>query len=171
MKKIFIIVSVLFLLILSGCEKKEYTSINFEDKQFGFLTKFTYNKKLDYTFQSIEVEENEYAKMNMTSKESNIVADFEYDEQTKEYFSINQESVSDYDNYKEYKYNGYNSYTFSTGDDNLYLMIMLDNKTESSNPCIYIRFSLLDEKEQTNILEFYNSDDFQEFLNSIEYSN
>ena len=41
MKKIFIIIFVLFVLILSGCEKKNYTSINFEDKQFGFLTKFT----------------------------------------------------------------------------------------------------------------------------------
>ena len=105
MKKIFIIISVLFVLILSGCEKKTYTSINFEDKQFGFLTKFTYDKSLDYTFNNIEVQENEYAQMNMTSKNNNIVIDFEYDEQTKEFFEVNKKSVSDYDNYKEYKYN------------------------------------------------------------------
>ncbi len=170
MKK-FIIISILFVLILCGCEKKEYTSINFEDKQYGFLTKFKYDKSLDYLFSNVDVEENEYAKMNMTSKKNNINIDFEYDEQTKEYFDINKASVSDYDNYKEYIYNGYNSYTFSTGDDNLYLMIMLDDKEASSNPCIYIRFSLLDDKESTDIIKFYNSDDFQYFLNSIEYNN
>ena len=169
MKKIFIIIFVLFVLILSGCEKKNYTSINFEDKQFGFLTKFTYDKSLDYTFKNIEVQENEYAQMNMTSKNNNIVIDFEYDEQTKEFFEVNKKSVSDYDNYKEYKYNGYTAYTFSTGDENLYLMIMLDDIVETANPCMYIRFSLLDDTTKTDIMKFYNSDDFQYFINSIEY--
>ena len=173
MKKIidYLLIIGIMILFISGCNtnKDNLINVNFEDQQFHFLTTFSYDSNLDYTFTNKNEEENEYASLTMTSKRLNIILDMQYDEISKEQYKINRDSVSSYANYAKYVINGYDSYTFSTSDDNLYSMVILDNDEKNANPALYMRFSIINDNRQTDLKKIYDSEEFQNFITSIKF--
>ena len=77
---------------------------------------------------------------------------------------------SKYNQVKEYKWNNYDGYFYNVSDTELYFRILLEDDPDNSIVLSgYVGPKVDSKNENNDLTNFADSDDFQNFLNSIEF--
>ena len=175
-KVLLSIMVVLALFTITGCGKKTESKSKESESN---LIKITDVKDRGYvtTFKTIN---NKFVQTNpkynhVDSDELGVFITFEYIESTKEAYDYSKThnflgvEYSEGD-VKEYKWNNYDGYFYNVSETEIYFRILLEE--ENDNVVVLSGFvgPKVDSKnENKDLTKFADNDDFQEFLNSIEY--
>lgn len=172
-KKILLgILVVVCLFAITGCGKESEKK---SEKSNNNLIKITDNKDRGYvtTFKTIN---NKFVQTNpkynhVDCEKLGIFMSFEYVESSKEAYDyakthnfLGREYAEG--EVKDYKWNNYSGYSYGISENEMYFRILLeDDKDKSVVLSAYVGPSGKD----VDFAKVFDSDDFQKFLNSIEY--
>ena len=155
------------LIILTGCEKNK--EIVLKDNNEGFVTTFKYPESQAFEVTEEDNDSGKYAQMVIENKTNNIELEIYYFEETKDSYNSSKDSRKDDEGFKEYKWNNYEGYIYSVYDDSLYFNILLQD--ESEDDMIIGLFGSVETIEygEGKIIDSFESEDFQNFMKSIEF--
>ena len=170
-----IIISILMvaaLFVVTGCAKKQ---VNQENVSNDNLIKITDNKDKGYvtTFKTID---NKFIQTNpkynhVDSEKLGIFITFDYIESSKEAYDYSKthnflgREYSDGE-VKEYTWNNYNGYAYDVSENSMYFRILLEDDIDNS---IVLDSYVGPKNNDVDISKILDSDDFQKFLNSVEF--
>ena len=185
MKKILIsLLLAVTIVSLTGCGKKNETkgndttnknetinnvvttkNITLEDEDFG-ITTFTFDGNKDYEIR--EEYAGKYVDVTISSKNDNFKLQLYHFLTNDISYENNKESRKESSNYKEYKWNNFDGYTYNGSKNSIDFNIFLKN----NNGEVKALFGSMEYKddETANIPEFFESDTFQKFINTITFS-
>ena len=173
MKKILLsLLIIVALFTITGCGK-EVNNRKKESKES--LIKITDNKDKGYvtTFKTIN---NKFTQPNpkyghVDSEELGIFITFSYIESTKEAYDyakthnfLGREYAEG--EVKDYKWNNYSGYSYGIAENEMYFRILLEDDVDNS---IVLDAYVGPKDKEVDFAKLFDSDDFQRFLNSIEF--
>ena len=181
MKKLLISILVLTTLLnLSGCnsknEQKENNeetnnnivstkSVTLEDEDIG-ITTFKFDSNKDYEIK--EEYSGKYVDVTLSSKIENFELQLYHFITNDISYENNKNSRSESNNFKEYKWNDFDGYTYNGSKNSISFNIFLKNN-DGEVKALFGEMSSQN-IENANISEFFESENFQKFLNTITFS-
>lgn len=176
-KKVLLILLVIIgLFVITGCDKKKENNSNKSSNDIikivdvndkGYVTTF---KTIDNKFIQTNPKYN-----HVDSDDLGVFITFEYIESSKEAYDNSKiynflgVKYSDGE-VKEYKWNNYDGYFYNVSDTELYFRILLEDDPDNSIVLSgYVGPKVDSKNENNDLANFADSDDFQNFLNSIEF--
>ena len=162
-----VIMLIASLVILTGCEKNK--EIVLKDNNEGFVTTFKYPESQNFEVTDEDSDSGKYAQMVIENKANNIELEIYYFEESKDSYESSKDTRKNDEGFKEYKWNNYEGYIYSVSEDSLYFNILLQD--ESEDDMLIGLFGSVEgiEYGEGNIVDSFNSEEFQNFMKSIEF--
>lgn len=175
-KKMALVLCVGILLFgLSGCGKQEgekqdnkadnLAKIVLKDEGYGTTT-FTYANDLDFKIQ--ENHSGKYTELIINSEEKNFEWQMYHTDSTEKSYETGKENRKNSKGFKEYEWNGKKGYIYNADKFSLDFNILL-NTTEKDAKVLFGSLSYKD-STKADILNYFQSEDFQKIMNTIEFT-
>ena len=163
---IIILVSV-FIIIKSKKSDNTKTLEYFDDKT-GNKVVFEYpeDEKFEITKEGVD---GAYKEIEFKNEELNIKGDMYFIREYNKSFEKNKEANKDADNFKEYKANGFDSFYYTQSNENTIHNKILVANDEDEGLSLYMYLEKNDYDKDSNLLDSFNDDVFQDFIKSIKY--
>lgn len=180
-KKVLIIIAIIAVLgiglfVLTGCGNKEENneSINTSEETSNKITITEEDKGYVTTFDTINNKFNqkkpEYKQVN--SDDLGVFISFQYIGSSKEaydYYKTHNFLGNEYaeGEVKDYTWNNYSGFTFNAKENEMYFRILLVDNPENS--VVLSGYVGKQSGKDTDIMKAFDNEDFQKFLNSIQF--
>jgi len=173
-KKILLgVLVIISLFLVTGCDNT--TSSTYDQNAFvlhyGDTSYAATLKKEDnqnFILYSKDKTTYMYEKLTISNKNLNILFDLRFTDVTKEEYDLLNESRKTAAEYKEYTWNGYKGYSYDGNNYNISYVILVDDANEQRYKIVQGSLSYYN-KENSNVTDAFKSDEFQKFINTIEY--
>ena len=187
MKKVLMIVLIVVVLIaglfiLTGCsnnkevsnnkeENKETSSVS-EESSNNMITITDKDKKYETTFNSVKFNQKSPAYSQVDSEDLGVFVSFSYNELPKshyEYYKTHNFLGVEFSEgeTKDYTWNNYSGYTYSMSETEANFKILLEDDEENS--IVLVGYVGGQSDKDVNVASTFDSEDFQNFLNTIEF--
>ena len=165
--KAFVIALILVtsVFVLTGCESKK--EIVLKDDKTGYTTIFKYPENQDFVVTDEDKDSGKFVEMTVENKSNNIELEMYYFEELRTTYDSGKEYNKEDEGFKEYKWGKYDGFIYSVSENSLYFNILLQEENGDVIG-LFGAVSTID-YNNTNITESFNSKDFQDFMNSIEF--
>lgn len=167
-KKILLVLLLpLFILVLTGCEKKDdRKTISLIDPVFGYETVFKYDKKEN--FSDLKTDDSGASK-EITFKNEDLDVEFQmyYTRMSKKSYDTSRETRSKQKYFKEYKYGKYKAYAYGEYSSGLYLNILLGVDKTDTAKVLFVSIDRIDINEKVVVADVLDKE-LKDFFNSIE---
>ena len=174
MKNRILIVALIFTLIasalvLSGCGEK-MEEITLRDNNTGYTTIFKYPEGQSFKKTDEDLDSGKYAQITIENETNNIELEIYYFDESKNIYNSSKDGRKDNDGFKEYSWNKHDGYIYNVDEDSLYFNIVLQDETADGGIIgLFGSISKIDYNESTKIIDSFNSKEFQDFMNTIEF--
>ncbi len=171
MKKKTILVAILFafVVLITGCENKEYETIEIKDEKAGLSTTFKYEKGQNFKVTDVNTD-NKFVEVTFKNEDLNLETEVYYFEISNNGWNSNKTVRGESSGFKEFKWNKYDGYIYNVGLTKVYFNILLfDGGNEKNSIGLFGSIELID-KSKENVLNSFNSEEYQALLNSIEFT-
>jgi hypothetical protein len=172
-KSLLLLLLCAVLLVFSGCTKNEakekYKELVYEDEKTGYTTTFKFKENENYVITDDD-EDGKYKQIEIENADLNVELEIYYTDHYTGGYEKQKDNRKASEGYKEYKWNNYEGYIYNADKDKVDFNIFLGNFDERD----VVLFGTLDDIDstlKTNILEVFNGESFQNFMNSIVFSN
>ncbi|MCR4581177.1 MAG: YgdI/YgdR family lipoprotein [Bacilli bacterium] len=170
-KKIFVCLFALMMVFtLTACGSKNQTKddrkeITIKDEGYGTTT-LKYSKDKDYEVK--EETGGKYKTIKVTSKKENFDLELYHTDTAIESYRAGKENRKSTKEFKEYTWNNYQGYSYDGSKYMINFNILLKD-AEGNSKVLFGSMSYVDYKE-ANVTELFKSEDFQNLLNSISFT-
>ncbi|MBR1817776.1 MAG: hypothetical protein IJ772_02900 [Bacilli bacterium] len=171
-KKIALILCIgIAFLGITGCGKKEeekktenLSKIELKDEGYGTTT-FAYNK--DFDFEIKENHSGKYTELIINSEGKNFEWQMYHTDSTEKSYETGKENRKNSKGFKEYEWNGKKGYIYNADKFSLDFNILLNTSDGDAK----VLFGSLSYKDSTkaDVLNYFQSEEFQKIMNSIEF--
>ena len=164
-----IIVLIGSAILLSGCGKK-MSEITIKDNKTGYTAVFKYPEEQTFKVTDEDQDSGKYVEMTIENEANNIELEVYFFDESKNIYNSSKDNRKDDEGFKEYNWNKHEGYIYNVDDDSLYFNIVLQDETADGGIIgLFGSVSKLDYNKETKILESFDSKDFQDFMNTVEF--
>ena len=180
MKKSYIIL-LLFVFLLTGCfgtvkkngndENKieNYKDIIYKDENTGYKTKFAFPESEKYEIKSTD-NSGKYTEITIVNEELNIELEMYYTTNYEGGFESFKENRINSEGFKDYNWNKYMSYSYGATNDKINFVSLLDTSRERNEDFqLFGTVSLIDLTKNDNIIDVFNGEKFQNFMDTMVF--
>ena len=168
-----VILVIVVLLIFVGFKKNkkdEIKEIVYKDNKSGYTLKFKIPKNSQYVVKDINQEGGRFAELIMENKEKNVELQMYYFEITDENYKKIKQDRSETAGYKEYKWNNYDGYSYLGDKYSVSFNMYLKEETDNNRAvCLFGSMEYIN-NDNANSLEVFNSEEFQNMMQTMEFS-
>lgn len=164
-----IIIAVLVIGLVFFIKPEKKKEIVLKDNRTGYTTIFKYPESQTFEITEEDQDSGKFASITVKNEEKNIEFEMYYYEESRNLYNTVKEDRKAEEGYKEYKWNNYEGFIYNVDDETLYFNIYLQDETEESDAiCLFGSVDAIDYNE-ANTPEAFESEEFQNFMNSIEF--
>lgn len=151
-------------------QSSQSKEIEFKDNNSGYTLKLKVPVDSQYVVQNIDQDSGRFAKLTMVNKEKNVELQMYYFESTDTSYENIKNDRSKTEGFKEYKWNKYDGYSYLGDKYSVSFNVYLRGENDENRAvCIFGSLEYTD-IDKANVLETFNSDEFQKIMNSMEFS-
>ena len=167
MKKKYLLLIPLFLLLLTGCVKDTRKTIVLEDENLKLKTTFYYEEGENYT--DFEEETGGASKeISFENEDLDLEFDMYYNNMRVATYEASKKSRSSQKFYKEYKFGEYDAYQYGNYESGLYLNIVLNKEGEALD-VLFVSLERKDSNPEIVVSDVVAGKEVQKFFNSIKF--
>lgn len=167
-KLLLILLLPVFILLLTGCGKKESTTktIPLIDSVFGYATTFNYDVSENYS--GVTKKEGGASKeIEFKNEDLDVSFQMYYTRMSKTSYDRSKEVRSAQKYYKEYKFGKYDAYAYGEYADGIYLNILIDVDSTETAKILFVSIDRLDTNDSVVVADVLDKD-LKKFFNTIK---
>lgn len=166
-KKIFLIILLIPILLLTGCGKEDNRkTISLVDPVFGYHTEFKYDPKENYSEPKYE-EGGASKSITFENKDLDVEFQMYYTKMMKKNYEVSKETRSKQKYFKEYKFGKYKAYAYGEYPSGIYLNILIGVDSTETAHVLFVSIDRLDNNENIVVADVLDKE-LKEFFNSIQ---
>lgn len=172
MRKFKFIVLLVLCILVTGCgdakERDLRPSVVLEDLKNNLITTWRYEEGENISYRDADYQ-GKYKEIVVRNEDLNMRITMYYFETSESAFNAAKENRKERPEFWEYTWNGYNGYTYSGDEEKMYYQILLGTNVELNRTIALAGQVDYIDKDKGNIVDAFNSEAFQRFMNTMEF--